>query len=205
MRPPGVPRGPSGHRECVECGIPRGHLAVLFFLFYPPLPNLNTAADPTTATGSVAYFWIFFALQRQAWCVLLGRHGGRKWASLSGKRWSRRSVLRTSQFGVFVAILADDVTGSLLLTGIEAMLHGDAHIAGGGFSCWWFVNVFSFSFAGTPQRAVSADSRALRGGAPHDFWRDEVASVTLRWLFLGLRGYPLLECIVGDHPRFCFC
>ncbi|PBJ78790.1 hypothetical protein BCY84_03919 [Trypanosoma cruzi cruzi] len=202
MRLPGVPRGPSGHRDCAECGIPRGYLAVLFFFFHPPIPNLNTAAEPTIATGSVAYFWIFFALQRQAWCVLLGRHGGRKWAALSGKRWSRRSALRTSQFGVFVAILADDVTAPVLPAGRDAMLHGDAHIACGGFSCCWFVNVFSF--AETPQRALSADSRALRGGAPHDFWRDEAASVILRCLFSGLREYPLLECIVGDHPRFFF-
>ncbi|RNC40036.1 hypothetical protein TcCL_NonESM10538 [Trypanosoma cruzi] len=169
--------------------------------FHRPIPNLNTASEPTTATGSVAYFWIFFALQRQTWCVLLGRHGGREWASLSGKRWSRRSVLRTSQFGVFVAILADGVTAPLLLAGIEAMLHGDAHVACGGLSCCYFVNVFSFTFAETPQRAVSADSRALRGGASHDFWLDEAASVTLRCLFLGLRDDPLLECIVGDHPR----
>ncbi|RNC41027.1 hypothetical protein TcCL_NonESM09432 [Trypanosoma cruzi] len=142
MRFPDVPRGPSGHWDCAECGIPRGHLAVLFFLLYPPLPNLNTAADPTTATGSVAYFWISLALQRQAWCVLLGRHGGRKWAALLGKRWSRWSVLRTSQFGVFVAILADDVTAPVLLAGREATLHGDAHVAGGGFCCCWFLNVY---------------------------------------------------------------
>ncbi|RNC54155.1 hypothetical protein TcCL_ESM08433 [Trypanosoma cruzi] len=142
MRLPGVPRGPSGHWDCAECGTPRGHLAVLFFLFYPPLPSLNTAAEPTTATGSVAYFWIFFALQRQAWCVLLGRHGGREWAALSGKRWSRRSVLRTLQFGVFVAILSDGVTAPVLLAGREAMLHGGAHVACGGFSCCCFVNVY---------------------------------------------------------------
>ncbi|RNC32921.1 hypothetical protein TcCL_Unassigned04426 [Trypanosoma cruzi] len=135
MRPPGVPRGPSGHWDCVECGIPRGYLAVLFLFLHRPIPNLNTAAEPKTATGSVAYFWISLALQRQAWCVLLGRHGGREWAALSGKRWSRRSVLRTSQFGVFLASLADDVTAPLLLAGIEAMLHGDAHVACGGFSC----------------------------------------------------------------------
>ncbi|RNF08840.1 hypothetical protein TcG_09940 [Trypanosoma cruzi] len=114
---------------------------VLFF--HPPIPNLNTAAEPTIATGSVAYFWIFFALQRQAWCVLLGRHGGREWAALLGKRWSRRSVSCTLQFGVFVAILADGVTAPALPAGIEAMLHGDAHVACGGFSCCWFVNVFS--------------------------------------------------------------
>ncbi|RNF12937.1 hypothetical protein TcG_08881 [Trypanosoma cruzi] len=62
MRLPGVPRGPSGHWDCVECGIPRGFLAVLFLFFYPPIPNLNTAAEPTTATGSVAYFRIFFCV-----------------------------------------------------------------------------------------------------------------------------------------------
>ncbi|RNC57167.1 hypothetical protein TcCL_ESM05238 [Trypanosoma cruzi] len=135
MRPPGVPRGPSGHWDCVKCGIPRGYLAVLFLFFHPPIPNLNTAAEPTTATGSVAYFRIFFALQRQAWCVLLGGHGGRKRAALSGKRWSRRSVLRTSQFGVFVANLADGVTAPLLLAGMEVMLNGDAHVACGGFYC----------------------------------------------------------------------
>ncbi|RNF09372.1 hypothetical protein TcG_09612 [Trypanosoma cruzi] len=87
----------------------------------------------------------------------------------------------------------------------RALLHGGAHVVCGGFSCCWFVNVFSFAFAETPQRAVSADSRALRGGAPHDFWRDEAASVNLRCLFSGLRDYPLLECIVGGHPRVCFC
>ncbi|RNE99964.1 hypothetical protein TcG_11846 [Trypanosoma cruzi] len=140
---PRRPRGPSGPRDCVECGIPRGFSPVLFFLFHPPIPNLNTASESTTATGSVAYFWIFFALQRQAWCVLRGRHGGREWAALLGKRWSRRSVLRASQFGVFVAILADGVTAPVLPAGREAMLHGDAHIACGGFSCCWFVNVFS--------------------------------------------------------------
>ncbi|RNC50991.1 hypothetical protein TcCL_ESM11933 [Trypanosoma cruzi] len=85
------------------------------------------------------------------------------------------------------------------------MLNGGAHVACGGFSCCWFVNVFFFfAFAETPQRAVSADSRALRGGASHDFWRDEAAFMTLRCLFSGLRGYSLLECIVGDHPRVFF-
>ncbi|RNC49505.1 hypothetical protein TcCL_NonESM00365 [Trypanosoma cruzi] len=142
MHLPGVPRGPSGHWDCVECGILRGYLAVLFLFLHPPIPNLNTAAEPTTATGSFAYFRISLAFQRQAWCVLLGRHGGRKWAALSGKRWSRRSVLRTSQFGVFVASLADGVTAPLLLAGREAMLHGGAHFACGGFYCCWFVNVY---------------------------------------------------------------
>ncbi|RNF04527.1 hypothetical protein TcG_10776 [Trypanosoma cruzi] len=35
MRLPGVPRGPSGHWDCVECGIPRGYLAVLFSFIRP--------------------------------------------------------------------------------------------------------------------------------------------------------------------------
>ncbi|EKG01308.1 hypothetical protein TCSYLVIO_007694 [Trypanosoma cruzi] len=195
MRLPGVPRGPSVHRDCAECGIPRGYLSFLFsfirpsqtstrrliqrlrrdllrisdsFLRCSDRPGVSCLAD--TVDGSGLPYW--------------------------EKRWSRRSVLCTLQFGVFVAILADGVTAPVLPAGIEAMLHGDAHVAGGGFPCCWFVNVFSFAFAETPQRAESADSRALRGGAPHDFWRDEAASVILRCLFSGLRDYPLLECIV---------
>ncbi|RNC54778.1 hypothetical protein TcCL_ESM07769 [Trypanosoma cruzi] len=35
MRLPGVPRGPSGHWDCVECGIPRGYLPVLFSSIHP--------------------------------------------------------------------------------------------------------------------------------------------------------------------------
>ncbi|RNC34473.1 hypothetical protein TcCL_Unassigned02740 [Trypanosoma cruzi] len=168
MRPPGVARGPSGHWDCAECGIPRGYLHVLFYFFIHPSQastrrlSQRLRRDPLRISGSfcVAAAGLVCPARQTRWtevgCVI-------------GK------TMVTAECVAYVAIwrVCGDPCG---------------WCDGASFTCgersdaprwctrcvWRFLlllvcECLFFAFAGTPQRAVSADSRALRGGAPHDF------------------------------------